>query len=289
MQQLRRQPFTLSPGKKTIRIWGIVVATLFAGIAVACLPAIPQAALYHGFADQRSFWGIPNLLNVVSNFAFVWGGVVGLLFLWRRAERQFIEPKEKASWYVFFVGAVLTGIGSAYYHYAPDNARLVWDRLPMTMVFMSLLAAIITERLSVKGGRVLVAPLLLLGVGSVVYWHCTEQAGQGDLRWYGFVQFYPVLLIPAILLLFPARYTHSGYLFGMIGVYAVAKVSESFDAGILALGQFVSGHTIKHLIAALPVFFMLQMLHRRKPIRNSEHHPTQAQEDWLCAERQSRW
>jgi hypothetical protein len=274
MEQLHQQSF--APARRAIRVWGILIATVIAGIAVACLPAIPQAALYHGFADQRSFWGIPNLLNVASNFAFVWGGVAGLLFLRRGCERQFIESKEKASWHVFFAGAVLTGIGSAYYHYAPDNVRLVWDRLPMTVVFMALLAAIITERISVKGGRVLLLPLLLLGVGSVVYWHFTEQAGQGDLRLYGFVQFYPVLLIPAILLLFPARYTRSGYLFGMIGVYAIAKISEGFDAEILALGQFVSGHTIKHLIAALPVFFILQMLRCRKPSGDLALPPTPA-------------
>lgn len=112
----------------------------------------------------------------------------------------------------------------------------------------------------------LLFPLLLLGVGSVVYWHFTEQAGHGDLRLYGVVQFYPVLLIPAILWLFPARFTHSGYLFAMIGVYALAKISEHFDAELLAFGQVVSGHTAKHLIASLPIWLMLQMLRTRTPV-----------------------
>ncbi|HEX4948973.1 MAG TPA: alkaline phytoceramidase, partial [Blastocatellia bacterium] len=127
----------------------------------------------------------------------------------------------------------------------------------------ALLAAIITERISANGGLLLLFPLLLLGVGSVVYWHFTEQAGHGDLRLYGLVQFYPVLLIPAILLLFRARYTHSGYLFGMIGVYALAKVSEHSDAEMLAFGNLVSGHTIKHLLASLPIWFVWQMLRTR--------------------------
>lgn len=268
MEQLRHQSFTLSPEHKAIRIWLIVIATLLTGIAVACLPAIPQAAHYHNFADQRSWWGIPNLLNVASNGAFVLSGFAGLLFLWRSSATRFIEARETVSWYVFFVGAVLTGFGSAYYHYAPDSTRLVWDRLPMTIVFMSLLTAIITERISIKGGLRLLLPLLLLGVSSVVYWQFTEQAGQGDLRLYGFVQFYPVLLIPAILLLFPARYTHSGYLFGMIGVYALAKVGEHFDAEILMMGKLISGHTLKHLFASLPVLFVLWILRRRKPIKS---------------------
>lgn len=260
MESLRHQ--TLAPENRLLRIWGIVFVTALTGIAVACLPAIPQAVHFHNFADQRSAWGIPNTLNVVSNLAFVLSGIAGLRFLlWDKA-----VPRSCGPWFTFFVGAVLTGIGSAYYHLAPDNTRLVWDRLPMTVVFMSLLAAIITERISAKGGRMLLFPLLLLGVGSVVYWHFTEQAGHGDLRLYGFVQFYPVLLIPAILLLFPARFTHSGYLFAMIGVYALAKISEHFDAELLAFAGLVSGHTIKHLIASLPIWLMLQMLRTRAPV-----------------------
>lgn len=269
MQQLHQQAF--APASRTVRVWGIIIVTAITGIAVMCLPAIPQAAHFHNFADQRSWYGVPNLLNVVSNIVFVGGGMAGLAFLSRPSG----IPFPKAPWFMFFLGAVLTGIGSAYYHYAPDNARLVWDRLPMTIVFMSLLTAIITERISANGGLLLLFPLLLLGIGSVVYWHFTEQAGKGDLRLYGFVQFYPVLLIPVILLLFPARYTRSGYLFGMIGVYVLAKVSEHFDAELLALGGVVSGHTVKHLIASLPIWFVLQMLRTRQPITNAKPHPGQ--------------
>ncbi len=269
MEQLRQPSFTVE--SRGVRVWALIIATILAGIAVACLPAIPQAAHFHNFADQRSGWGIPNLLNVVSNLAFVWGGIVGLRFLSRPSN----IPFAKAPWCMFFVGAVLTGLGSAYYHLAPNNTRLVWDRLPMTIVFMSLLAAIITERISANGGLLLLFPLLLLGVGSVVYWHFTEQVGQGDLRLYGFVQFYPMLLIPAILLLFRAHYTHSGYLFGMIGVYALAKVSEHFDAELLAFGNVVSGHTIKHLLASLPIWFVWRMLRNRKAIKNLGLHLTQ--------------
>lgn len=263
MQQLHRPSFTLSPEQRTIRIWSIIIVTILTGIAVACLPAIPQAAHFHDFADQRRWWGVPNVLNVISNVAFVLGGMAGIAFLWRRTDSLFPQ----APWLVFFVGAVLTGIGSAYYHYAPDNARLVWDRLPMTLVFMSLLAAIIAERISTKGGLLLLCPLLLLGVGSVLYWHFTEQMGQGDLRLYGFVQFYPILLIPAILWLFPARFTHSHYLVGMIGLYVLAKISERFDGELLALGHLISGHTVKHLIASLPIWFVLQMLRTRKVVK----------------------
>lgn len=260
MEQLHHQSYALE--SKSTRVWSIIIVTAFVGLAIAYLPAIPQAAHFHNFADQRSWQGIPNLLNVVSNIAFVLGGIAGLRFLSRPSAVRF----PKAPWFTFFAGAMLTGVGSAYYHLAPDNGRLMWDRLPMTIVFMSLLAAVIAERISAKGGLLLLFPLLMIGVGSVVYWHFTEQAGHGDLRLYGFVQFYPILLIPAILLLFRARFTNSGYLVAMIGVYALAKVSEHFDAELLSLGQIVSGHTVKHLLASLPIWFVLQMLRVRKPM-----------------------
>lgn len=267
MEQLRRQSFALSACSKPARIWIIIATTLMAGIAVAYLPAIPQATHYHNFADQRGFWEIPNILNVVSNLAFVLGGIAGFLFLHRRPDKAFSQSQEKHPWRIFFVGAILTGIGSAYYHVAPDNPRLLWDRLPMTVVFMSLLAAIISERISAKVGTALLFPLVLFGSGSVLYWYFSEQIGQGDLRPYGFVQFCPILLLPLILLLFPARYTNSKYLIGMIGVYAVAKVSETLDAEIFALGQIASGHTLKHLIASLPIFLVLRMLRTRSPLQ----------------------
>ncbi|PYU18912.1 MAG: hypothetical protein DMG30_26090 [Acidobacteria bacterium] len=114
---------------------------------------------------------------------------------------------------VFFLGVALTSIGSAYYHWAPDNGRLVWDRLPMSIAFMSLLAAIITERITVNAGLRSLLPLMALGIASVLYWHLTELKGQGDLRLYGLVQFYPVMAIPLLLTLFPARYTRSADLF----------------------------------------------------------------------------
>ncbi len=243
----------------------IIAITISAIFITACLPAIPQASHYHAFTDTRTFFGIPNFLNVASNLAFLLGGIYGLsLFAKRSAQSQ-----EKYPWLVFLVGAILTAFGSAYYHFAPANSRLVWDRLPMTIVFMSFLSAMISERIHRKIGVRLLLPLLICGGASVFYWHFSELAGHGDLRWYGFVQFYPVLLIPVILLLFPARYSHSNYLGAILILYAVAKFCEAFDAQIFAVGHLVSGHTIKHLIAALPIFLMARMLRLRKTIAES--------------------
>lgn len=232
------------------------------------LPAIPQDPAYHAFADRRDVGGIPNFFDVASNLGFLWVGLAGLGFaLSDRAGngRVFLEPGERWIYFSLFLGVVLTGLGSAYYHLAPDNGRLVWDRLPMTILFMSLFAAIIAERIDVKAGLYALLPLLALGMGSVVYWHLGEQIGQGDLRLYGMVQFLPLLLMPLLLLFFPPRYTGGAYLLIALVYYGLAKLCETFDAVIYSMGELVSGHTLKHLLAALAVYWLLRMIRSRRP------------------------
>jgi hypothetical protein len=146
---------------------------------------------------------------------------------------------------------------------------LLWDRIPLAMAFMALFAAILTERVGPKVGRTLFLPLMLLGAGSVIYWHYTETLGAGDLRVYLLVQFYPLVALPFILVLFPPRYTRSSDLVAALTAYVVAKLLELLDYQIYAAGQIVSGHTLKHLVAALSCCFVLLMLTKRRPIRIS--------------------
>jgi DNA-binding FrmR family transcriptional regulator len=168
---------------------------------------------------------------------------------WPRASALFVESAS-AGRALFFAGVALTGVGSAYYHWAPDNARLVWDRLPMTIGFMALLAAVVAERVSVTAGIALLPALLLAGAGSVAYWYACELRGAGDLRPYALVQFAPAALIPLPLLLFPARYTRGGDLVGVMVIYGAAKLFEVLDGPIFSMGHLLSGHTLKHLTAA---------------------------------------
>lgn len=139
----------------------------------------------------------------------------------------------------------------------------------MTIAFMSLFTFIIAERISLSAGRRLFLPLLAVGVGSVVYWHLGELHGGGDLRFYALVQFFPLLAIPLMLVLFPPRYTRTADLFGVVGWYVLAKIFELFDAQIFALGEFVSGHTLKHLASALAAYWILRMLRTRRPVQAS--------------------
>ncbi|MEW6212776.1 MAG: alkaline phytoceramidase, partial [Acidobacteriota bacterium] len=230
-------------------------------------PPIPQSLDYHQFADARTLIGVPNFFNVASNFPFLLVGVIGIGFLLKKEGREsFLDSRERWAYAIFFAGVAFTSIGSSYYHLAPDNDRLFWDRLPMTLGFMSVFAAVISERVSLKAGRRLLAPLLAIGLASVLYWRVTEAAGEGDLRLYAIVQFYPLLAIPAMLALFPPRYTRGGEFVASLAVYGAAKVFELIDAQIFSAGLFLSGHSLKHAVAALSALVILGMLRKRKPL-----------------------
>jgi hypothetical protein len=226
----------------------------------------PQDPAYHAFADSYPFLGVPNGLNVLSNAPFLLVGALGVALVVRRRD-AFLDPAEAWPYFVFFVGVGLTAFGSGYYHLDPTNPRLVWDRLPIAMAFMALFAAVIGERAGVRLGLALLGPLMALGLGSVLYWTVGESRGQGDLRPYYFVQGYPLVAIPLMLVLFPPRYTRGYDLLIGVGWYAAAKVCEGYDREIYRLlGETVSGHTIKHLLSAAGTFWVYRMLRLRRPI-----------------------
>ncbi len=251
----------------------LIGLALVAALVAALIPAVPQDPAYHRMADSRTLLGVPNGLNVLSNLAFV---VVGALGLWSLrgagadGGARFIKRSERWPYAVFFAGVLLTGLGSAYYHAAPDNARLVWDRLPLAATLMSLFAASITERLSVRAGLILLPVFVALGLASVLQWYAGEFHGRGDLRLYGVVQFYPMLAISLLLLLRGPRYTGDGWLLGSLGFYALAKAFEALDGAIFDLGHAVSGHTLKHLVAALAGWAVWRMLLTRQPVRGAQ-------------------
>jgi len=228
---------------------------------------VPQSQAYHQFADQRSLLGIANAFDVLSNLAFLYAGLLGLWYLRRGPQAgAALHGVEIIAWRVFFGGVALTALGSSWYHLAPDNTRLVWDRLPMTIGFMSLFAIIIGERISFSLARKLLWPASLLGLATVLYWYFTEQAGVGDLRPYILVQIGPLLAIPILMALRPAKYTRGGDLMVAIGFYVAAKITEGLDTQIYGFGQLVSGHTIKHVLAGIGCLWLARMLRLRVPI-----------------------
>jgi hypothetical protein len=237
----------------------IITLTIAAVVVVSTFDPIAQDPLFHSFADKRTILGIQNFWNVVSNIPFILIGSYGLIVLLRSRSEKSIS----FIYALLFSGILLTGFGSAYYHFEPNNDSLVYDRIPMTIVFMSFLCATISERINKKAGVRLLIPLVLTGIASVLWWHYTEQQNAGDLRFYLVVQFYPVILIPLIFLLFPAP--GSGKIvrtfIWIIAWYLVAKVLEHYDYPIFGLLTFISGHSLKHLAAAVSTLYILRIYH----------------------------
>jgi hypothetical protein len=242
----------MSRGMRIALLWSLTA--LAAATVFLLAPPIPQDPAYHRFADGRAWLGIPNFGDVMSNLPFTIVGIAGLGALWRG---WFGVPSmgegDPLPFVYFFIGVAAVGPGSAWYHLNPNNTTLFWDRLPMTLAFMALVAAVLSDRVSrgwiaCRGLNLLIAA----GAASVVWWDYGEIRGAGDLRAYAMVQFWPVVLIPLILYLFPeGRHIRARYLVVALVFYALAKLSEHFDQSIFAVtGGTLSGHTIKHLFAA---------------------------------------
>ena len=251
---------------KRAGVWPFVALALAVGFAASLVPRTDLPPSYHDFADQRSWLGIPNFGDVVSNLIFLLAGLCGLAFLFSKSSvDRFIDVRERWFYLAVFLGLLLTAFGSLYYHLAPDNNRLVLDRVPMIIVFMPLVAALIAERVNLKLGLWLLPVLTAIGIGSVLQWHWTVRQGAGDVRFYAAVQLYALLALVAALLL-PARYTRGSDLLIVAGLYVLAKICETADKQILSLGHFVSGHTLKHLAAGAAGLWILRMLQKRQPI-----------------------
>lgn len=244
-------------------IIGISIILLCITIGILLQDPIAQSLEYHDFADNRTFISIPNFYNVLSNIPFIIVGFMGLYSLY--ISNQITKLDElKVGYSCLFLGLLLIGIGSGYYHLWPSNQTLVWDRLPMTLAFMALIAIIIAEYLSVNLGKRLLYPLLMVGGSSVLYWHYTESIGAGDLRLYILVQFLPLIAIPLILLFMKPTFTYGNSYWWLLGTYMIAKVFEHFDKFIFEVLTALSGHTLKHLIAALGMLLLLNGYNNRQ-------------------------
>lgn len=246
----------------------LVVAAIGIGIVFFAVGPIAQDPAYHLFSDERALLGIANVLNVISNLPFLIVGIAGWCLL--RANTEITSRATSSAWRVFFLGVTLTAFGSGYFHLDPNNQTLVWDRLPMTIAFMSLLCIVIAEYYSAQLGQKLLLPLLLVGAASVAYWALSEMRGQGDLRPYAIVQFVPMLLIPILMFGRRANSDLGPYIGWSIVFYVAAKFAEHFDAEIFAFGHWLSGHTVKHLLASLvPACLAYGLLQRRgRNVRN---------------------
>ena len=218
-------------------------------------PVIVQNPAYHQFSDSRKLLGIPNFFDVMSNIPFLLVGVAGIFHC-----RENSTMNLPLAWLLFFAGVAIVSLGSGYYHWKPNSETLLWDRLPMTIAFMGLFVALLTEYVSIRLGKILLLPALMLGLSSVLYWHWFD-----DLRLYIWIQLIPLLTVPLVMVLFRSIYSHQWMLLAALGCYILAKLTEMYDWQIFVFSQqFLGGHSIKHLLAAAGCFTVLMMLKRRK-------------------------
>lgn len=253
----------ISNGTGVVRL---VALTVLIAIAAGFAQCFSQPHSDHQSAGAWTWIGMTGSENVISNLPFAIFGAWGLWFLATRSSaKSFIDSRERIPSIIFLIGVLLTASGSGCYHFMADNNRLVWDRLPMTIAFLSLVFALIAERFDVAAGVRVFVPLIGSGGLTVVYWRFTAQRGVGDLRFYEAVRSYAILVL-LLMLLAPARYARTGDPVWVGIFYPLAKILEAADSLIYALQHDVSGHTLKHLPAGMSGYFVLHMLRKRTPI-----------------------
>jgi hypothetical protein len=234
---------------------------LVSGLLLAHGP-IPQLAHYHQFADQSVMFGVPHAADVFSNIGFFIVAAWGLLRLSPAREHSAL----RAGWpgyRLFLIGLLLTAIGSSFYHLAPDNARLIWDRLPIALACAGLLAAVRAETQSNINGNWNATVLALFAMASVAWWYITEQHGAGDLRPYLLLQGLPLVLIPLWQAIYKAPKADRTAFAAALSLYIAAKLAEVNDHQMLDVLGVISGHTLKHMLAAAAAGVLVaRLIHR---------------------------
>lgn len=245
------------------RLAGWLIACAALAVAAALLTPFPQPESFHDFADQRGAFGVPHFANVVSNLAYLIAGLLGLTRL-HGAEVLRHRPEQICA-LAFFAGAVLVAAGSGYYHWEPTTECLYWDRLAMMVTFMALVAFFVADRVDAHRGATLALPaLILFGAACTTYWHLSQQAGAGDVRFYFLGQAIVIVSLPLLTLMFPGRLTDARGVLSLGAWYGAAIACEQLDHEIFsALGGTVSGHTIKHVLSAMAITAVLGMILRR--------------------------
>ena len=227
-----------------------IILIILTVLAFFLTPTLPQDEAYHNFADTRHLLICSNSWDVFSNLPFIIFGIAGVISTFTLP----VEKILKLYLQTFFIGSILVGLGSGYYHITPNSQTLVWDRLPMTISFMSLICLIMHILDMPELARKLFPILMPIGILSVVYWAFTN-----DLRPYVLVQFVPMIWIPWKL--YKATSPCKPYLWNLIIFYTLAKVFEAADKIIYSLsGEIISGHSIKHLSASLSILMVFLML-----------------------------
>ena len=218
-------------------------------------PVLPASAHQHTLADQRALWGIPCALDVLSNLPFAIAGLWGLVTL-RRVAPGMLDAPSRALASLFFAGLVCTAAGSALYHWQPQDAGLLWDRLGMVLPFAGLLGLAGASRVSARAGAAAAGTVLLAGPLAVLWW-----SHSGNLLPWAVVQLGGMLVVLALACLPRRDGALALHLGAVMALYAMAKLFEAADHAVFeATGQAVSGHSLKHVLAAAAAWPVLAAL-----------------------------
>lgn len=247
----------------------LLVALAVALLVAAWGPAIGQTPHYHAFADQRGWWGIPFAMDVLSNVPFAVAGAWGLWALRRLpcdeiASAQTAAPAHKPLAAVFFAGLVLTAMCSSFYHWCPDNAGLAVDRLGMVVAFAGLMGLTVADRVSVRTAWLVAAIVLVLGPLTVAVW-----ASSDNLLPWAVLQGGGMVLVLLLALCKPLTGAWGIPMGWVIAAYALAKVLELEDHFVFEWTQgLVSGHSLKHAVAALAAWPVIAAVHNVRTRRS---------------------
>ncbi|KAK1312884.1 hypothetical protein QJS10_CPA07g01026 [Acorus calamus] len=219
-------------------------------------PRIPHSPSLHVFADMRNFLGVPNTLNVISNFPFLVVGVVGLVLCLHGNCFGISLKWEVWGWAFFYMGITAVAFGSSYYHLKPDDSRLLWDRLPMMIAITSLFSSFVIERMDERIGVTCLFSLHLVVLFSILYERIFD-----DLRVYLMFHIIPCVAIPMMAFMLPPKYTHSRFWFWASGFYVLAKFEACIDKKMYQINHYtISGHSLEHLFLAMVPVILTMML-----------------------------
>lgn len=228
-------------------------------------PVLPASAHQHTLADQRALWGIPCALDVLSNLPFAIAGLWGLVTL-RRVAPGMLDAPSRALASLFFAGLVCTAAGSALYHWQPQDAGLLWDRLGMVLPFAGLLGLAGASRVSARAGAAAAGTVLLAGPLAVLWW-----SHSGNLLPWAVVQLGGMLVVLALACLPRRDGALALHLGAVMALYALAKLFEAADHAVFeATGQAVSGHSLKHVLAAGAAWPVMTALGSLVALRHSD-------------------
>ncbi|WP_299018039.1 hypothetical protein [uncultured Photobacterium sp.] len=249
------------------RFWVLIISALVLAALAMYFAPIRQSRNFYNYADQRTLLGIPNFWNVITNLPFLIVGILGLN-KYNRKKILSIEPIANKSYMTFFVGLIAIFFGSSYYHLVPDAFSLMLDRISLSVAFIALYCIVLTEYISPTLGQRLLFPLITYSMLAVLYWYISDTlTGRGDLSAYILVQVIPIVHLPLAVWLFTSNFSHGRFYIYALIAYALAKWAESNDDFLYQLTGEISGHSIKHLFAALGGFFVYWGLIKRSKLK----------------------